>query len=162
MSLPVEVVEVVPRRLAVVRQQTDFQALSELVPALMGEVWAVLRAAPSARPGHNVAVYLPNVSMIEAGAEVSGPFQPDGRVTTSETPSGMAAVAEHRGPYAELGQAHDAIRGWSAGTGRKLLGPHWEIYSHWDADPLKQWTRVYYLIRDEPERQCFRQDVPPA
>jgi effector-binding domain-containing protein len=146
MPLAVEVVEVAPRRLAVVRQQTGFRALSELVPALMGEAWAALRAAPSARPGHNVAVYLPNVSMIEAGAEVSGPFQAAGRVMPSETPGGMAAVAEHRGPYSGLAEAHEAVRRWSMQTGHPLLGPHWEIYSHWNEDPLQQWTRVYYLI----------------
>jgi effector-binding domain-containing protein len=153
MPLAVDVAEVSPRRQAVVRQQTDFHALPELVPALMGEVWQVLREAPASQPGHNVAVYLPEASMVEAGAEVSGPFQPGGRVVPSATSGGRVAIAEHQGPYAELGEAHEQIRRWCARTGHQLLGPHWEIYSHWDADPLKQWTRVYYLIGDEPERQ---------
>lgn len=153
MPLAVDVAEVSPRRLAVVRQQTDFHALSELVPALMGEVWKVLHAAPASQPGHNVAVYLPDVATVEAGAEVSGHFLPEGRVVASATPGGRAVIAEHRGPYSELGEAHEEIRSWCTRTGHRLLGPNWEIYSHWDEDPLKQWTRVYYLISKEPGRQ---------
>jgi effector-binding domain-containing protein len=73
-------------------------------------------------------------------------------VVRSATPAGTVASITHRGPYSELGAAHDAVRRWCEAHGHRLAGPSWEIYGHWrpewDADPSVIRTDVCYLLVD--------------
>lgn len=47
--------------------------------------------------------------------------------------------------------AHDAIWEWSRANARRLSGPRWEIYGHWqqewNSNPSLIRTDVYYLLR---------------
>jgi effector-binding domain-containing protein len=64
-----------------------------------------------------------------------------------ETPSGPAATTTHVGAYSGLPDANAALREWCRANGRAIAGPSWEVYGHWDADPAKLRTDVYYLLK---------------
>jgi effector-binding domain-containing protein len=84
---------------------------------------------------------------IEVGVEVFQPFAGNGRVVCSSIPAGVVATAAHFGPYHRLGEAHDAVLKWCAAQGHALAGLSWEVYGHWDEDPAKLRTDVYWLIK---------------
>jgi effector-binding domain-containing protein len=65
-----------------------------------------------------------------------------------ETPSGRAATAAHFGSYDLLSEAHAAVREWCAAKGEALAGPNWEAYGHWDDDPARVRTDVFYLLTE--------------
>ena len=71
----------------------------------------------------------------------------------SATPAGSVATAVHFGPYAQLHEAHQAIREWCANRGYDFAGPNWEIYGHWtdecNSDPAKIRTDVFYLLKTD-------------
>src|SRR5262249_28162531 len=77
-------------------------------------------------------------------------------VVCSSTPAGLVATTAHFGPYARLGEAHQAILRWCADHGYKLAGPSWEVYGHWDDDPAKLRTDIYYLLQtgNETTARC--------
>jgi len=52
----------------------------------------------------------------------------------------------HRGSYAGLGEAHQAIHDWSQEQERKLAGQRWEVYGPHSDDPAEVWTEIYYLL----------------
>jgi effector-binding domain-containing protein len=56
------------------------------------------------------------------------------------------ATTIHLGPYGRLGQAHEAIRDWCSAHVLKIVGPFWEVYDHWNDDPAKLRTDVFYLL----------------
>jgi len=145
----VELHDLAPAPLAVVRRQVPASDLARVVPECCGRVWKTLRAQ-GAQPGRNVAVYWDGAIRLEAGVEVLGPFAEQDGVVRSATPGGAVAVVTHLGPYGSLGQAHAAVREWSKATGRRLAGPNWEIYGHWqdiwNADPSLIRTDVCYQV----------------
>ena len=67
-------------------------------------------------------------------------------VVRSATPAGPVATITHIGPYAGLGQAHDAIHAWCKAQGRALAGPSWEIYGHVSDPLLPPLTDIFYLL----------------
>jgi effector-binding domain-containing protein len=67
-------------------------------------------------------------------------------VTASELPAGQAAVTVHRGSYAGLGAAHQAVLGWCAERDLALSGTRWEIYGPHHEDQTQAWTEVYWLL----------------
>lgn len=142
-------VESVP--LAVVRRQTRQADLPRVVPEGCGLVWNALRAQ-GIRGGRHVAVYWewePAIRL-EVGAEVGSPFVEEGGLVRSATPAGLVATVTHFGPYAEMRDAHDALHVWCTAEKRRLAGPSWEVYGHWqsewDADPSKIRTDIFYLL----------------
>ena len=138
--------------LAVVRRQASASDLSRVVPECCGLVWNVLRAQ-QVRGGRHVAVYWDCAIRLEVGVELLGPFTENGGVVRSATPAGAVVSTTHFGPYGGLGAAHDAIRQWSKANDRRLAGPNWEIYGHWDPawddDPARIRTDVYYLLSND-------------
>jgi len=54
--------------------------------------------------------------------------QPPGTVGTSALPGGELAVAVHRGPYPELGNAYRAVEAWIGANGRQPAIGAWETY----------------------------------
>lgn len=140
--------------IAVVRRRAPAHQLSRVVPEACGTVWGIIKARGVAGAGRHVAVYLGGAGgqiEMEIGAEVAGPFGGHGEVVESSTPAGEVATVTHFGPYGMLGDAHAAIRAWSAANNRPLAGPNWEVYGHWAADwnddPSKIRTDVFYLLR---------------
>jgi effector-binding domain-containing protein len=84
---------------------------------------------------------------VECGVEVFQTFTGNDRVVCSKLPDGFVATAVHWGPYHRLGEAHDAIRKWCTEHGHGPAGPAWEVYGHWEDDPAKLRTDVFYLLR---------------
>lgn len=142
----IHVNQVLPRRLAVVREQTEFRLLGAVIPKLLDEVYSFLKEAPVTQTGQNIVLYFDAKPTIEVGVEVSGPFERWGRVVPSSTPGGMTVSMEHQGPYTDLPAAHKAIRRFCAETGRTPVGPNWEIYGDWEEDQQKLRTQVFYLV----------------
>jgi len=138
-------------RLAVVRRQARPAELSRLVPQCCGLVWEALRAQ-GVKGGRHVAVYRDDTIRVDIGVEIAVPFVEQGELVRAETPPGDVATVTHFGPYGTLHAAHAAIRAWCEVAGRKLAGPSWEIYGHWqpewDQDPSKIRTDVCYLLTD--------------
>jgi effector-binding domain-containing protein len=145
---------VAPQLTAVVRLRARQPELATVIPAACGEVWAFARSAGLPRPGRHLALYLDCEMNIECGAEVFQPFAGNGRVVCSSTPAGLVATAAHLGPYARLGEAHAAIHRWCAENGHTLAGPSWEVYGHWDDDPAKLRTDVFYLLQPAGGLAC--------
>lgn len=142
-AIPVRTLAAVRRRLAVRDIPTAFK------PAL-DQVWAFLARHPGLRAdGHNVFLYhheTPAIMPVDFGVEVTRPFEPDGDVACVMTPGGEAAVVVHRGPYAELHAAHQALHEWCAANGRPIGRYSLEIYGDWHSDPSRLETRIEYLL----------------
>ena len=64
----------------------------------------------------------------------------------SALPAGTAATTVHRGPFHDVGRAHDAVVRWCAMYGHRLDGTRWEIYGPHDDDPARQRTDVFWLL----------------
>lgn len=103
---------------------------------MLDEVWSFLRSESAqglyAR-GHNLMLYKDDVPHVEVGVEVTGSFEPKGRVVASTLPGGLAATATHIGPVAEIGETQDRVCTWAEALGYRMAGPRWEIYG--DPDP---------------------------
>jgi len=126
--------------------------------ALLDEVWKFLKANPQVKHlGINVFLYHGEADKdlfatdqglpVEAGVRVSAPFESAGKVVCSATPSGTVATVAHIGPYEKLGEAHAALREWCKANNRPMAGPNWEVYDHWNEDPNKLRTDVFYLLK---------------
>jgi effector-binding domain-containing protein len=149
MTYEISVERVEPRTIASVRRRATLEQLPAAVPAACGDVWNFIRANGIAQPGRNLAVYREGEDGqldVEVGVEVAGPFAGDGEVSCSATPGGTVATTVHLGPYHRLGEAHDAVFQWCQHSHQKLAGLNWEIYGHWDDDPAKLQTDVFYLL----------------
>ncbi|HJP74442.1 MAG TPA: GyrI-like domain-containing protein [Pseudonocardiaceae bacterium] len=136
MSVRVTAHTIEPTPTAVVAATTSWAEFPTIWRPMLDEVWGFLRGqAPAGlyQDGHNVMLYQDDVPNIEIGVQVTGPFEPFGRVVTSTLPGGLVATATHTGPIAEIGDTHQAVRTWSEANGYRLGGPHWEIYG--DPDP---------------------------
>jgi effector-binding domain-containing protein len=144
-----ERLEAIP--LAVVRREARASELSRVVPECCGLVWNALRAQ-GVRGGRHVAVYWDGAIHLDVGVEISTPFAERGEMVRSATPAGAIAWTTHMGPYGGLITAHEAIHAWARAGGRRLAGPNWEIYGHWesewDHDPARIRTDVFYLVAE--------------
>jgi effector-binding domain-containing protein len=100
-------------------------------------------------------LYLDAQGLVEVGAEVSAPFTGNDRIHCSHLPAGRVATTVYFGPYAQLGNAHTAIRRWCANHKQRYSGVFWEIYGHWEeswnTDSSKIRTDVFYQLND-PEK----------
>jgi len=92
-------------------------------------------------------LYLDDVPHVEIGAEVAAPFDPIGRVVPSELPAGRVATATHRGPFEQVGSAHDAVIAWCDGRGLERTGVRWEVYGHWDDAAPDPRVDVFWQLR---------------
>ncbi len=151
--MEVTVLEVDPRPTAVVAETTSWQEFPARWKPMLDEVYAFVRGQEALEPGgddagtwRNVMLYKDERPSVEVGVLVRGPFEGGGRVVASQLPGGRAAMAVHRGDYAELGRAHDAVHRFAAAEGLELAGPRWEIYGHWQPDTSEIESEVYWLL----------------
>ena len=105
-----------------------------------------MRGHELVQPGRNVMLYRDDVPHVEIGVEAAAPFPAIGRVVASMLPPGRALTATHRGPFEELGRAHEALGQACAERGLSRVWPRWEIYGHWDERDPKPEVEVYYLV----------------
>ena len=114
------------RPTAVVAQVTTWEAYSKLWPALLDQVYSVVRSLDQQR-WQNVMLYLDDQPSVEVGVLLEVPFDGDGRVVASQLPAGDVATTVHRGPYEGLSDAHEAVIGWCAAHDLARTGIRWEI-----------------------------------
>jgi effector-binding domain-containing protein len=136
MTVEVTVKTVEPTPTAVVATATTWVQFPKTWRPMLDEVWSFLRGdAPEGlyRHGHNIMLYRDDIPNVEVGVQVSGPFEPAGRVVASTLPGGLVATATHTGPIGALGDTHHAVCEWSEANGYRLVGSRWEVYG--DPDP---------------------------
>ena len=149
----VRILEVEPRHTAVVAQRTTWEEFPRLWGAMLDEVYRFVRAHPELGTGppgemwQNVMLYKDDRPDVEIGVLAARAFEGEGRVISSQLPGGEVATATHRGDYARLGEAHDAVRDHLAAHEREPAGPKWEIYGHAGPDPAEAETEVFWLLR---------------
>lgn len=146
MEPDVAVMTVVEVPTAVVAAATTWPEYPQVWRPLLDQVYACVRDRHGTRQGRNVMLYLDDVPHVEVGVEFTTPCPLDPPVRASTLPAGEAAVVLHRGGYAGLGAAHDAISAWSAATGRRLAGIRWEIYGHIHDPAADPEIEIYYLL----------------
>ncbi len=146
MNYEVAVTDVQARPTAVVPANTTWQQFPTLWGQLLGQVWDCLHSAGIYRGCRNIILYWDNVPNVEVGVLLDRPCTLTGRVVASTLPAGTAAMTVHRGPFAEVGTAHDAVLEWCASTGSRPTGTRWEVYGPHDDDATLQWTEVYWLL----------------
>ena len=145
----VSIVTVQPQGIAAARQWTTFQKISGEIGKLLEAPRALIAQQPGLRTsGHNVAMYWDDTGdgSIEVGVQVVRRFEDTALVVFSEAPGGRAATTKHYGEYSELLPAHQAVRTWCQRNGHPLAGPFWEVYGHWDDNPAKRRTDIFYLL----------------
>jgi effector-binding domain-containing protein len=145
------VLELAPRPTAVVPVTTSWAEYPALWPALLEEVYEVVRPRPELAPPpeepngglwRNVMLYKDDAPSVEVGVLVAAPFEAVGRVVPSRLPGGRVVTTVHRGDYSELDRAHAAVHDHAAAQGLTLAGPRWEIYGH----PPDVEVEVYWLV----------------
>jgi hypothetical protein len=149
-SYEVREVHVTARPVAGVRAQVRRGRVGQEFGRYLDQVYAAARSGALALDGQNIFIYRAlsgDELTVDFCVGVAAPFAPVGSVVPLETPSGVAAMVTHIGDYGRLGEANAAILAWCEANGRERAGPSWEIYGHWDPDPLKLRTEVYYLLR---------------
>ncbi len=151
MSYQVEVEILSPRILAAVRRRVAIKDIPTAFRPALDSVWAFLGKHAGLRTdGHNIFLYhheSPGIMPIDFGVEVVRLFVGEGDVACVTTPAGEAAVVVHRGPYARLSAAHQALQQWCSANGRTVGAHSLEIYGDWSEDPDKLETTVQYLLK---------------
>ena len=158
MSCDIQVLEVAPGPLAVVRGVAKMNDLSSRIRELFDQVYGLLAKGAVRQAGQNVIVYLnepgknllasPEGCPIEVGVQVAVPFTNGAGLMSSATPGGMVVTAVHMGTYDQIKMAHHAIHQWSADNHHTLASPNWEIYGDWSDQPDQLRTDVFYLLSD--------------
>lgn len=151
-SEPYQVGEVTvsARPVAGVRAQVPRGRVGQEFGRHLDQVYAAGRTGVIQLDGQNIFIYRSATEhelVVDFCVGVKAPFAPVGSVVPLETPSGRAAMTTHIGDYGRLGEAVAAIVAWCQANGLKRAGPSWEVYGHWDPDPAKLRTDVYYLLQ---------------
>jgi len=141
MGYTITILNVAPQWIAAARGPLTKNEISATMLGLLGRAWGFVKKNGVKTDGQNVAIYRKDV--IEAGPRVLEKFEGD----CVATPSGLAAMTIHMGPYELLGSAHAAIREWCKTNGHEIEGTNWEIYGHHEEDPARRRTDVFYLLR---------------
>lgn len=148
MDYEVSLADVEIRGTAVVAARTTWPEFPALWTRLLGEVWDCLRAGGVYRGCRNIMLYRDAGASVdvEVGVLLDQPCPLTGRVTASALPAGLAARTVHRGPFGDVGAAHDAVGGYCAAQGLRPSGTRWEVYGPHNDDAAQQWTEVYWLL----------------
>jgi effector-binding domain-containing protein len=140
------------RPIAAVRRRVRIGGVSSAWKPALDLVWAFLRAHEGIRTdGHNVFLYhhparRDDPMDVDFGVEVTGPFDAEGEVAFTRTPTGEVASTLHVGSYDALKDGHDAIHAWSVAQGRAIGAASWEIYGYPTDDPAKLEVQIVYLL----------------
>ena len=146
MDYEVSLTDVTAKPTAVVAAATTWQEFPALWGPLLGEVWGCLRAGGITSGCRNAMLYLDDVPHVQVGVLLDRPCPLTGNVVASALPAGTVATTVHRGPFGEVGAAHDAVTGWCDAHGHRRSGVRWEIYGPHNDDPARQWAEVYWLL----------------
>jgi effector-binding domain-containing protein len=118
-----------PQHTAVIRATCAWSEIPATLGAAFGEIFPCV-AQSGAVPGMPFARYTPHGDTVdvEAGAIVSQPIPPAGRVVPGQLPGGDAAVTLHVGPYEGVAAAYEAVQAWLTEHKRVAAGDPWELY----------------------------------
>jgi effector-binding domain-containing protein len=150
----VALVEVEPRRTAVIAETVPWEDFPNLWGPMLDEVYTFVRQCPefaaaiegtSGPRWTNVMLYRGEAPNVEVGVLAPSVFAPHGRVTESELPGGRAATATHHGDPGQIGTTHDAVRQYATAHDLQRTGVVWEVYGHPD-DSGDFATEVFHLI----------------
>ena len=135
----VEAKQVTAQPIEIVRGRTTMPTLAKRIRELFDQFYAGFKQ----KGGLNIVFY--------PGPGVDGEFEIGcgAQMETggnASTPAGLVATTVYFGPYNQMKPAHEAIHQWARENGRKLAGPSWEVYGHWNDDPAKLRTDIFYLI----------------
>ena len=141
MTYTVEAKRVEAGPIAVVRGRASHADLPQRIRALFDEFYGGFKSN-----GQLNIVFYPGTGGdgefdIECGVQM-------GSGGNSSTPAGPVAVTAYFGPYDRMGPAHEAIHQWARDNGRVLAGASWEVYGHWNDDPAKLRTDIFYLLSE--------------
>jgi effector-binding domain-containing protein len=150
----VTVVEVEPRRTAVIAETVAWEDFPNRWRPMLDEVYTFVRQCPefaaaiegtSAPHWTNVMLYRREAPSVEVGVLAQSAFAPQGRVIASELPGGRALTTTHLGGPARIGATHDAVREYARDHGLATTGIVWEVYGHPDASGDFA-TEVFHLL----------------
>jgi AraC family transcriptional regulator len=130
-SPPVEIVELEPVRVAVVRAVVAPEDVPDFMSDALAMVAGALRAAGLAPAGPPFARYFAQAADgldMAAGFPVAEPFLGEGVVHPGELPGGPAAVATHVGPHGGLEGEWSVLRRRTDELGRPRGENPWEVY----------------------------------
>lgn len=154
----VTLVEVQPRRTAVIAATVAMEEFSKLWGPMLGEVYAFVRQCPEfaaalegAAGPHwtNVMLYRSDAPNVEVGVLAPCAFAPEGRVIESGLPGGSAITAIHPRDPATIDTTHTAVREYARAHGVTTTGVLWEVYGHPD-DKGEVDTQVFHLVAATP------------
>lgn len=128
-------IDAAARPTAVLAAQTTWPEYPAVWKRILDEVHANVTWHGGGHKGRNVMLYLDDVPHVEVGVELDQPVELHGRLVRSALPAGPVATTRHVGPYAGLGDAHDAVIRWCEAQGYTLTKVRWEVYGHGDVDP---------------------------
>ncbi len=150
----IEIVELGALKLVGRRSTSKPESISRSMLEVLSTVWDAIRANDGKTLGLNAAIYFGAATPGRRDGEISfvaGVLVEDygglpAPLEAVDTPSGLCAHLEHWGDYGLLPAAHRSVRDWCRGNGRGLSGTSLEIYGHWNDDPSKVKTDIYYLL----------------
>jgi hypothetical protein len=143
-------ITVAPRQVAGVRAQVPRGRVGAEFRRHLDQIYGAARVGALQLDGQNIFIYraaTPDQLTVDFCVGVTAPFAAVGEVVPLETPHGVAAMTTHHGDYGRLGDANAAILAWCRANSKLRAGPSWEVYGHWDADPARLRTDVYYLLQ---------------
>ena len=143
-------VAVTPRLVAGVRAQVARGQVGAEFRRYLDQVYAAARDGSLKLDGQNIFIYRATTEeslTVDFCVGVTAPFTAVGNVVPLETPHGIAARTTHQGDYGAIRHANSAIHAWCRAHERVRAGPSWEVYGHWDPDPTRLRTDVYYLLK---------------
>ncbi len=135
-----------------VRPEDLGDALADMLPAVFvfaQQAGLALAGAPFVRytamdeDGFTIEAGLPLEETADGGGEGERQIHP------TTLPGGKAAMTVHRGPYQELGGAHQALERWLEANELEATGPRWESYINDPeevGDPAEYLTEVFVPI----------------
>lgn len=142
-------VTVAARLVAGVRAVVPRGRVGQFFARSLDQVYAAGKAGQVELDGQNIFIYraaTPTELTVDFCVGAKAPFEAVGAVQPLATPAGIAVMTTHRGDYARLMDANTAIIDWCRANNRRRAGPSWEVYGHWDPDPSKLRTDVYWLL----------------
>ncbi len=155
MPYEVQVKEVPPQHVALVRRHTSISAIGKAVMEGFTEVGAAVGRSGLPMTGPPFLIMLDAIDEetdgdVEIAFPLARPFPGDDDVRGRELPATTVAWTLHRGPYDEIGPAYRTVTSWVAEHGHDVAGPPREVYltdPSETPDPADFLTEVQIPIR---------------
>ena len=150
----IALLEVEPRRTAVIADTVAWEDFPRLWRPMLDEVYVFVRQCPefaaalegtSGPHWTNVMLYRGEAPNVEVGVLAPSAFAAQGRVIVSALPGGRALTATHHGDPGRIGETHDQVREYARARDLATTGVLWEVYGHPD-DSGSLDTEVFHLV----------------